>query len=101
MIFDENSVMTAEEARARTWSSISEASNTQLQAVIKKINEAIDDGEYRCSVGGTISKRVEEILTKKGYKVSRGSQYNESYVDISWEDEYEYLPKLWCSDYWG
>lgn len=86
MIFDENSVMTAEEARARTWSSISEASNTQLQNIIEKINEAIDNGEYRCSVGGTISNRVEEILTKKGYKVARGSQYNESYVNISWKE---------------
>lgn len=86
MIFDENSVMTAEEARAKTLFSISGASSTQLQAVMKKINEAIDEGEYRCSVGGTISNRVEEILTKKGYKVSRGSQYNESYVNISWEE---------------
>ena len=86
MVFDENSVMTAEEARARTWSSISEASNTQLQIVMEKINKAINDGEYRCSVGGTISNRVEEILTKKGYKVSRGSQYNESYMNISWKE---------------
>lgn len=86
MIFDENSVMTAEQARERTWSSISEASNKQLQIVMEKINEAIDEGEYTCSIGGTISKRVEEILTKKGYKVSRGSQYNESYVNISWKE---------------
>lgn len=86
MVFDENSVMTAEEARARTGASISEASNTQLQTVMEKINEAIDEGEYRCSVAGTISNRVEEILTKKGYKVTRGSQYNESYVSISWKE---------------
>ena len=50
MVFDENSVITAEEARARTWSSISEASNTQLQNIIEKINEAIDNGEYRYKI---------------------------------------------------
>lgn len=86
MIFDEDSVMTAEEARAKTRFSISEARSAQLQNIIEKINEAIDDCEYRCSVDGMISNRVGEILTKKGYKVSRVSQYNESYVTISWEE---------------
>jgi len=84
MTLEESLVIGAEEARARTRASISEASYSRLQEIVEEINKAIDEGEYTCSISGTINKRVEEVLTQKGYKITRGSQYNESYVTISW-----------------
>lgn len=86
MTLEESLVMSAEEARAKTKTSISEASYEKLQTIVALIDEAIDEGHYTCSFEGTIDKRTEEVLTLKGYKVTRGSQYNESYVNISWKE---------------
>lgn len=95
MIFDENSVMTAEEAKARTWSSIFKASDTQLQAIIEKINEAIDENEIEVNsirpdwLRRKIAEAVfndDTITIGISHKGRQKSEYYVRLIDSNWRN---------------
>ena len=56
----------------------------------KIIQTDAEKGYYNYSYSGHIQPENKKKLEKLGYKVKTGTQYNESYVNISWrtdEDE--------------
>ena len=60
------------------------ALTTELKDIERCIMEEVEEGRKSCSFDGSISKEARKELERLGYEVKTGSQYNESYVIISW-----------------
>ena len=56
----------------------------KLAELEKQIDGAVANGEYYISNSGCLPSEVIQRLEELGYKVTTGSQYNESYYCISW-----------------
>ena len=80
----EPKLMTAEEAREKIDRCEDEKSFSIWCDVVKKINRAIEDGQRDYSNDGTLPESVVKKLRGLGYKVTSGSQYNQSYYIIKW-----------------
>ena len=77
-------MITAKEAAEKAEYILHNALTTELKDIERCIMEEVEEGRKSCSFDGSISKETREELERLGYKVKTGSQYNESYVIISW-----------------
>ena len=77
-------MLLASEARRIAEETIHNHATQELSSIDKKIVESCKNGETRCSFDGSISPVTRKELERCGYKVETGSQYNESYVIITW-----------------
>ena len=77
-------MITANEARKIAEDAIRNHAAQELSSIDKKIMESCKNGKTRCSFSGSISSVTRKELERCGYKVETGSQYNESYVIITW-----------------
>lgn len=78
-------IQTAEEAREKATEKRLQQINDELKSVAKCINQAVSKGEMSCCIDGYVDGEVKNKLETLGYKVTSGSQYNESYTNISWK----------------
>lgn len=78
-------IITAEKARELTREAKKNSLEQELEDLFEKIESAIMDKKYSCSIEGSVSHDVREYLQSLGYQVSYGSHYNDSYTTISWE----------------
>ena len=81
---EEQNVLSAKEAATKSLEMISKHKTEELQKIDKLIKEAIQKGERKCSYDGYISESAQEELERLGYRVTKGTQYNEGYVVIYW-----------------
>lgn len=79
-------VISAEKAREMTKEVLDNCNTRELQKILKEIYDAINKGKYEVPIEGTISKTAKDRLTELGYFVDCGSQYNQAYARISWND---------------
>lgn len=77
-------MISANEARSATYKNQKKNIVLELRKIEIEINSAIAKGSYDVYKNGTISKEATKELEKLGYKITIGSQYNESYYKISW-----------------
>ena len=74
----------ASEARQKVEQGQYEKAELQSAQVSKAILKAINAGQTCAGIEGTLEHSVVLALRAKGYKVTFGSQYNESNTSISW-----------------
>lgn len=80
-----NNFPTAEEAFDETNRNIEQGVSQQLQKLRTQIKQAISDQEFFINGEGTLDTEVIYLLRKNNYKVTTGSQYNQSYWIIDWD----------------
>ena len=76
---------TAEEAFAETNRNIEYGVSQQLEELQAQIKQAISNQEFFINGEGTLDTGVIYLLRKNNYKVTTGSQYNQSYWIIDWD----------------
>ena len=77
-------MITAKEAAEKAEYILRNALTTELKDIERRITEEVEEGRRSCSFDGSISSDARKELEQLGYEVKTGSQYNESYVIISW-----------------
>lgn len=77
-------IPTAGEARKKIEKGEYELAQKQREQVEKAINDAIEKGELRASIDGSLQVVIKTELGLKGYRVEVSSQYNECFTLISW-----------------
>lgn len=80
-----HSMLSASEANQKTRNNIKKCLTKELSELEKQIDEAISNGKFSISNDGYLQSETKDRLEELGYKVSTGSQYNESYYSISWK----------------
>lgn len=80
-------MLSAKQANAKTKEVIDKYRTEELSKIEKQIMSAISKGEFFINNEGYLSEVAKQRLKADGYKVKQGSQYNESYYVISWEQE--------------
>lgn len=78
-------IQTAEEAKEKATEMRLQKINDELKSIAERINQAVSKGEMSCCIDGYVDGEVKDKLKTLGYKVTSGSKYNESYVNISWK----------------
>lgn len=81
---DEIRMITAEGARAVSDHYFKEAIDKEIDMLNKEIVDACKLGRESVCINDSISVGAKELLKKNGFKVTSGTQYNESYTNISW-----------------
>lgn len=76
---------TAEEAFAETNRNIEHGISQQLEELQAQIKQAISNQKFYINGEGMLDARVIYWLRKNNYKVTTGSQYNQSYWIIDWD----------------
>lgn len=76
---------TAEEAFIETNRNIEYGVSQQLKKLQAQIKQAIFNQEFSINGEGTLDTGVIYWLKKNNYKVTTGSQYNQSYWIIDWD----------------
>ena len=76
--------MNAEEARRSVEATIKRLDSAEISEVYLKIEEAVKQGDYYVCIETSLRKSTVDRLKNDGYLVSMGSQYNDSFVNISW-----------------
>lgn len=79
-------VITAKEANTRTLEIISGRITNELSEMMNNIQNEINEGYFYYSNDGYLHEVTKKKLEELGYKVKTGSQYNEPYYTISWEN---------------
>lgn len=83
-------MFSAKEAKVNTQKQIEAHIEDTLKSIEKEINKAIVEGRFSFSQSGTLQPEVKHKLKELGYEVTFGSQYNESFYNISWANaDYE------------
>lgn len=77
-------MISATEAKRITTEAKSNRLEQELRTIEDEIKIAIMDGKDTCYIDRDISPQAKDALQELGYTVSCGSQYNQSYVRISW-----------------
>lgn len=77
-------MINAKEARRIVEQGYNEKAIAQLEQIEWELENAIQNGKFNVSLDGVIEATNRRKLESLGYKVSAGSQYNESYFTISW-----------------
>jgi hypothetical protein len=77
-------LINAKEARRIVEQGYNEKAIAQLEQIEWELENAIQNGKFNVSLDGVIEASNRRKLESLGYKVSAGSQYNESYFTISW-----------------
>lgn len=80
----DNILPSASEANKTTKENINQCLTIELKEISEKIKEAISNGKFSISGNGCLQKETKQRLEELGYKVTYGTQYNESYWNISW-----------------
>ena len=78
-------LISASKANKKTNEIMDNRISKEFQEISEQINEPIQAGCFSITRGGCLHSTIREKLEKLGYKVSIGSQYNESYYSISWQ----------------
>lgn len=60
--------------------------DTQLEDIGNEIRKAIEEGKFYIHGEGYLKSETRKKLNELGYEIQTGSQYNESYYTISWEE---------------
>lgn len=81
---DNNILPSASDAKKLTEEYINQCLTKDLKEISEKIKEAIANGKFAISGNGCLQKETKQRLEELGYKVTYGTQYNESYWNISW-----------------
>lgn len=76
---------TAEEAFAETNRNIEHGVSQQLEELQAQIKQAISNQKFSINGEDMLNARVIYWLRKNNYKVTAGSQYNQSYWIIGWD----------------
>jgi hypothetical protein len=79
-------MITAKEANQQTNERIENCRTIEFKTLENLINEAVASGKFSLSIDYCISGNAKKVLEQLGYKVERGSHYNDSYTSISWEN---------------
>lgn len=79
-------VITAKEANTKTLEIISSCITNELSEIMNNIQNEINEGRFCYSNDGYLHEVTKKKLEELGYKVKTGSQYNEPYYSISWEN---------------
>lgn len=77
-------MISAEEARKQSSQRINDIATKQLSIIEEKINKAISEGMCKIYYEKKLDSAARMALTRLGYKVETGSQYNEEWYCISW-----------------
>ena len=77
-------MLTAKDAAIKSVEVIQQHKTKELKKIDYLIQDAVSNGERKINIDGTISEISKLELERLGYKVTRGSQYNECYVIIGW-----------------
>lgn len=77
-------MLSASEAKKKTQDSINDRVTKELDKLNKQIDKAIARGSFSISNDGILQSETSKRLESLGYRVQTGSQYNESYYNISW-----------------
>ena len=80
-------IPSAEKARERSKKINDLKLQGELKMIETNIERAIEKGYVCFDYSGDISKEAREILERLGYRIQVGSQYNESYVSITWAED--------------
>lgn len=78
-------MITAEQARQRAKTFISEYENSQFNKIMENINKESGRGYFIYYGDEALRPAVRKKLEELGYDVSIGNQYNEPEYCISWE----------------
>ena len=77
-------MLTALEANKKTLSNITKSVAEELLKIEIQIHDAINKGKFHISNNGFLNIETKRKLEELGYKVTVGSQYNETYYIINW-----------------
>jgi ABC-type molybdenum transport system ATPase subunit/photorepair protein PhrA len=79
-------MIVAKEANQQTNERIENNHTKELKTLENLISGAITDGKFVLYTNYCVSDNSKKVLEQLGYKVERGSHYNDSYTSISWEN---------------
>ena len=79
-------VISAKEANTKTFEVISNRASKELDEIMNNIQNEINGGHFYYSGNDYLYEDTKKRLEELGYKVTIGSQYNEPYYIISWEN---------------
>lgn len=80
-------MLTAEEARLKTKEILNQQKVNESFEVSKNIEDAVNNGLYYYTNNGYLFPETRKYLNELGYKVTTGTQYNESYYTIEWSED--------------
>ena len=86
VIDNETILLSASEACNKAKDNLKVCSTKELVEINKKISNAVKNCKFSISGNGVLQLETKERLAQLGYKVQTGSQYNESYWYISWDE---------------
>ena len=81
---DEICLITAEGARTVSNHYIKNTLEKEISMLNREIVDACKIGKNSVCIDGSVSADAKELLIKNGFKVTTGSQYNESFFTIKW-----------------
>lgn len=82
---DNVTLLSASEAHKKTVNNIKNYYIKELSEISKIIKDTITEGKFSIRGYGCLQYETTQRLEELGYKISIGSQYNESHWTISWE----------------
>jgi hypothetical protein len=77
---------TAKKARGIVYNAIDEKSIKEWKMLEAEIEKAINKHQYSTTIDGRITSGNAKKLKDLGYKIDYGTQYNQSFVSISWQN---------------
>lgn len=80
-------ILNAREAYMKTSAISFQSLSKDLECVASEIEKAVSQGRYSTTISRHLSSEIIERLKKLGYNIEHGSQYNESFIHISWKQE--------------
>lgn len=81
---NEPELMSAQEARDLVRAGKAKVDQESYAKAVAEINKAIEAGKLGIDLKTTLTGPAKAKLEAKGYKVTYGNQYNESYTYVDW-----------------
>ena len=78
--------ISAKEANAKTIEALNNCAAKELDKIMSGIHNEANEGSFNYVGEGHLHEVTKKKLEELGYKVETGSQYNEPYYSISWEN---------------
>lgn len=78
--------ISAKEANTKTIGAIRNCATKELDEIMSGIHKQANEGYFNYGGSGCLHEVTKKRLEELGYKVEIGSQYNEPYYSISWEN---------------
>ena len=79
-------VINAKEANAKAIKVFYNDIARELDEIMDNIQNEMNKGHFYYSGSGYLHEATKKRLEELGYKIETGSQYNEPYYSISWEN---------------